>query len=201
MRNELQSAVDFLTDLLAKKVTEKKSEFFRQTLHRELVSHYQNHWFPEKPFKGSAYRCIRINHKMDPIIQKAGTNCGFTESELFALLPNEFTMWVDPREVSYRIGEEGSIGVVYTSEDAAAAELADLAAQQSSTTSSNNQNNNIQMQQEQQHRQQQQQHQQQQQQLHQNQDFFRSCKDQLRSYILPDETTMNLEYLSSFVAS
>lgn len=217
MRNELQRAVDFITDLLAKKTNVKKSEIFRQTLHRVLISHYQNHWFPEKPFKGSAYRCIRINHKMDPLIRQAGNNCGFTEKDLFAILPNEFTMWIDPREVSYRIGEEGSIGLIYEGSPEDNADPMPAPASPSSPSSSNNHHNNI-NQQETQHdntqhggqqaqQQQQQQYRQQHQLMQQQQqhsDFFRSCKDQLR-YIMPDSsdavTTMNLEYLSSFVAS
>lgn len=113
MKNELISAVDFLSELLSKKVPQNHADQFRASLLRALSTHYQDHWFPEKPFRGSAYRCIRINHKMDPIIAQAGAACGFTEEKLFSLFPNEFTMWVDPREVSYRIGEEGSIALLY----------------------------------------------------------------------------------------
>lgn len=75
--------------------------------------HYKHHWFPEKPFKGSGYRCIRINHKMDPIISKAASQIGLSLQQLYQLLPSELTLWVDPFEVSYRIGEDGSICVLY----------------------------------------------------------------------------------------
>uniref|UniRef100_A0A663MAJ0 BTG anti-proliferation factor 2 n=1 Tax=Athene cunicularia TaxID=194338 RepID=A0A663MAJ0_ATHCN len=76
-------------------------------------THYKHHWFPEKPFKGSGYRCIRINHKMDPIISKAASQIGLSLPQLYQLLPSELTLWVDPYEVSYRIGEDGSICVLY----------------------------------------------------------------------------------------
>uniref|UniRef100_A0A8C5TGV6 BTG anti-proliferation factor 2 n=1 Tax=Malurus cyaneus samueli TaxID=2593467 RepID=A0A8C5TGV6_9PASS len=75
--------------------------------------HYKHHWFPEKPFKGSGYRCIRINHRMDPIISKAARQIGLSLPQLYQLLPSELTLWVDPYEVSYRIGEDGSICVLY----------------------------------------------------------------------------------------
>uniref|UniRef100_A0A8C0VBV4 BTG anti-proliferation factor 2 n=1 Tax=Cyanistes caeruleus TaxID=156563 RepID=A0A8C0VBV4_CYACU len=75
--------------------------------------HYKHHWFPEKPFKGSGYRCIRINHRMDPIISKAASQIGLSLPQLYQLLPSELTLWVDPYEVSYRIGEDGSICVLY----------------------------------------------------------------------------------------
>ncbi|KAK1340849.1 hypothetical protein QTO34_017244 [Cnephaeus nilssonii] len=78
-----------------------------------LPKHYKHHWFPEKPCKGSGYRCIRINHKMDPLIGQAAQRIGLSSQELFRLLPSELTLWVDPYEVSYRIGEDGSICVLY----------------------------------------------------------------------------------------
>lgn len=77
------------------------------------TEHYKHHWFPEKPSKGSGYRCIRINHKMDPIISKAASQIGLGQPQLRQLLPSELTLWVDPYEVSYRIGEDGSICVLY----------------------------------------------------------------------------------------
>ncbi|EPY84070.1 protein BTG1 [Camelus ferus] len=78
-----------------------------------VTEHYKHHWFPEKPCKGSGYRCIRINHKMDPLIGQAAQRIGLSSQELFRLLPSELTLWVDPYEVSYRIGEDGSICVLY----------------------------------------------------------------------------------------
>lgn len=91
------------------------------SLHQNLIfsffiaDHYQHHWFPNAPYRGSGYRCIRINHKMDPLIGKAACTIGLTKEQLFSLLPSELTMWVDPYEVSYRIGEDGSICVLYES--------------------------------------------------------------------------------------
>lgn len=76
---------------------------------------YKHHWFPLAPSKGSGYRCIRINHKMDPLIGEAAGMIGLSHERLFQLLPSELTLWVDPFEVSYRIGENGSICVLYES--------------------------------------------------------------------------------------
>jgi protein Tob/BTG len=114
MRREVKSAVDFLSNILKnRQVGDLDVDNFRQTLHVMLCSHYQNHWFPEKPMKGSGYRCIRINHKMDPLLSQAGGQCGLSENELFELFPKELTLWIDPQEVSYRIGEDGSVGVIF----------------------------------------------------------------------------------------
>lgn len=52
---------------------------------------------------------------MDPLVGKAAYTIGLSIEKLFSLLPSELTMWVDPYEVSYRIGEDGSICVLYES--------------------------------------------------------------------------------------
>lgn len=115
MHIEVGSAAGFLTNLIRNRCNNPEQvEQFRECVQNVLCSHYDNHWFPEKPFKGSGYRCIRIvNNKMDPLISKAGDLCGIHNRQLLSLLPSELTMWIDPAEVSYRIGEEGSIGVIY----------------------------------------------------------------------------------------
>lgn len=56
---------------------------------------------------------------MDPLIGQAAQRIGLSSQELFRLLPSELTLWVDPYEVSYRIGEDGSICVLYESSPAA----------------------------------------------------------------------------------
>jgi len=123
MRQEVDSAAEFLAKILSThgirlNLDSERIQSFRRVLQVCMFDHYENHWFPDKPFKGSAYRCLRIvNQKMDPLISKAGAEIGLTESQLLDFLPAEFTMWVDPCEVSYRIGEEGSIGVLYGDEN------------------------------------------------------------------------------------
>ncbi|XP_015505921.1 protein BTG2, partial [Parus major] len=47
------------------------------------------------------------------IISKAARQIGLSLPQLYQLLPSELTLWVDPYEVSYRIGEDGSICVLY----------------------------------------------------------------------------------------
>ncbi|XP_025932986.1 protein BTG2 [Apteryx rowi] len=115
MAPEIAAAVGFISSLLRTRgcVSEQQLQVFSGALREALAEHYKHHWFPEKPFKGSGYRCIRINHKMDPIISKAASQIGLGLPQLYQLLPSELTLWVDPYEVSYRIGEDGSICVLY----------------------------------------------------------------------------------------
>uniref|UniRef100_F7F9L2 Protein BTG1 n=1 Tax=Monodelphis domestica TaxID=13616 RepID=F7F9L2_MONDO len=113
MIREIAAAVAFISKFLRTKglTSERQLQTFSQSLQELLAEHYKHHWFPEKPCKGSGYRCIRINHKMDPLIGQAAQRIGLSSQELFRLLP--LTLWVDPYEVSYRIGEDGSICVLY----------------------------------------------------------------------------------------
>jgi protein Tob/BTG len=118
MRVEVTSAANFLVRLLrlnkeSAVISDQQLEIYRSALIETLRIRYQEHWFPEKPCKGSGYRCIRINSKMDPILVQAGDLVGLPGQFLHTLFPSELTMWIDPMEVSYRIGENGSICVLY----------------------------------------------------------------------------------------
>lgn len=116
MKLELLSASNFLVHLirLAKRnVGETQLQKFRDSLIEVLKRRYRDHWFPEKPFKGSGYRCIRINGRMDPVIAQAAEVASLDSTQIHATFPSELTMWIDPLEVSYRIGENGSICVLY----------------------------------------------------------------------------------------
>jgi len=120
MRSEVESAANFLSDLIRNQFqsfNSQKLQLFRQTIIDKLLDSYNKHWFPEQPFKGSGYRCLRINHKMDPMLSRAGRQCGLEEQTLRSLFPNELTLWIDPNEVSNRIGENGSICVIYDQND------------------------------------------------------------------------------------
>lgn len=120
MKPEISAAVGFLSRFLRIKghVNDRQLQTFSQTLQDILAEQYKHHWFPDRPCKGSGYRCIRINHKMDPLVGQAAQRIGLTIQQLYVLLPSELTLWVDPFEVSYRIGEDGSICVLYESQPA-----------------------------------------------------------------------------------
>ncbi|XP_044531606.1 protein BTG2-like [Gracilinanus agilis] len=115
MLPEITTAVGFLSNLLRTQgcVSKQKLQVFSRALQEALTEHYKHHWFPEKPLKGSGYHCILINNKMDPIISKVARQSGLSLPQLYHLLPSELILWVDPYEVSYRIGEDGLICVLY----------------------------------------------------------------------------------------
>ncbi len=108
MKTEVQCACAFFCRMLQQKSLPLQfADVFRNKLEDLLLARFENHWDASNPNKGSAYRCIRINTKMDPIVEAAAKVTGLTNISKY--LPQEFTMWVDPDEVSYRFGEDGSI--------------------------------------------------------------------------------------------
>ena len=117
MKLEIESAVNFVIHLVRlssrKKVSEQKLKKFSVCLQNILQRRYEFHWFPERPFKGSGFRAIRIFHCMDPVLKQAGEQCGISPKFLTASLPLELTIWIDPQEVSYRIGSDSSIHLIY----------------------------------------------------------------------------------------
>jgi len=118
MRSEIDSAAGFISSLLRsrKVLSPQDLDRFVDSLRQVLLSRYCDHWFPDKPCKGSAFRCIRIvKRRIDPVLAMAALSAGIDESSLLAVLPSELTLWVDPNEVCYRIGEDGSIGSLFTS--------------------------------------------------------------------------------------
>jgi len=115
MLKEISSAVDFVSGILRKSecMTKEQLEMFSKALSSLLIARYDGHWYEEHPLRGCGYRCMRNNSQLNPILVQAGDACGVSERDLKKSLPSELTIWVDPREVTFRIGDEGSIGILH----------------------------------------------------------------------------------------
>lgn len=117
MRLEIQSACNFIVHLLRLKrqnICEPQLSKFNDNLIQVLQRRYRDHWFPDKPYKGSGYRCIRFNsYAVDPMIIQAGESSGLSKEFLVANLPDNLMMWIDPLDVSYRIGEYSCIYTLF----------------------------------------------------------------------------------------
>ncbi|XP_034235290.1 protein BTG4-like [Thrips palmi] len=107
MRDEISAAVLFLVRLIerSENFNSAQLERFKTHLSDLLMQRFENHWFPDKPFKGQGYRCIRVNEcsRRDAILERAAVACGLKYEDL--KLPVELTIWVDPKEVCCRFGE------------------------------------------------------------------------------------------------
>uniref|UniRef100_A0A3Q4BL74 Anti-proliferative protein domain-containing protein n=1 Tax=Mola mola TaxID=94237 RepID=A0A3Q4BL74_MOLML len=100
MKREVKAGADFLKRLAVARgdLDEAKAEVFAEKLQELLCDKYVNHWYPDSPSKGQAYRCIRINNgAVCEVVLKACKECEVTPSALG--LPPEITLWIDPQEV------------------------------------------------------------------------------------------------------
>jgi protein Tob/BTG len=109
MKTEVQCGCEFISKLLTQRhLPIQFSRPFRRRMEELLMERYRNHWDPSNPNRGSAYRCIRINGcRLDPVVREAAKVTGLTNISEY--LPSQLTLWIDPADVSYRFGEDGSI--------------------------------------------------------------------------------------------
>ncbi|XP_053187565.1 protein BTG4 [Scomber japonicus] len=110
MKEEIAAAVFFVARLVKRYgcLDNDSREHFAAALTSVLFEKYKNHWHPNTPTKGQAYRCLRMNRVrlQDPVLQQACERSRVQYDDLG--LPQELTVWVDPGEVSCRYGEHST---------------------------------------------------------------------------------------------
>jgi protein Tob/BTG len=115
MKDEIREGVEFLRQFLAKYggLTQSQIDTFAIKLTSLLEQRYVNHWYENNPMKGQAFRCLRLKRSesyMDPVLEKILKETGLSLNQLG--LPNDFTLWIDPGEVSVRFGDQ--VGFTYS---------------------------------------------------------------------------------------
>ncbi|XP_030648814.1 protein BTG4 [Chanos chanos] len=110
MKEEIAATVFFVARLAKKhgKLDRAQREKFAVALTSVLFENYKNHWYPDNPSKGQAFRCLRMNKAQvrDPVLEQACRQSDIDYDDLG--LPKEMTIWVDPGEVSCRYGEKST---------------------------------------------------------------------------------------------
>nr|CAD7402295.1 unnamed protein product [Timema cristinae] len=114
MHIEVQVALNFVISYLYNKLPRRRVNIFGEELEKALKDKFKGHWYPEKPFKGSAFRCLKTGDPVDPVLERAARESGVPIQDVLENLPQELAVWVDPGEVSYRIGEKGSVKVLFS---------------------------------------------------------------------------------------
>lgn len=111
---EIQVAVKFIVSCMYGKLPRRRADVFAEELSVAIQTKFQGHWYADQPTKGSAYRCLHFTSKeVDPVFQKASEASNIPFSEVSTYIPSELSVWVDPGEVSYQIGEKGTQSVLY----------------------------------------------------------------------------------------
>ncbi|XP_066595936.1 protein Tob1-like [Prorops nasuta] len=114
MHIEVQVALNFVISYLYNKLPRRRVNIFGEELEKALKDKFKGHWYPEKPFKGSAFRCLKTGDPVDPVLEKAAKESGVPIQDILENLPAELAVWVDPGEVSYRIGEMNAVKILYS---------------------------------------------------------------------------------------
>lgn len=117
MQLEIQVALNFIISYLYNKLPRRRVNIFGEELERLLKKKYEGHWYPDKPYKGSGYRCIHVGEKVDPVIEQAAKESGLDIDDVRSNLPQDLSVWIDPFEVSYQIGEKGPVKVLYVDDN------------------------------------------------------------------------------------
>ena len=117
MHVEIKVAQDFVLNFLFNKLPRRRVNLFGEELESALRDKFADHWYPDKPFKGSAYRCLKITDPADPVLNRAARESGNPVTDIIENLPADLAIWIDPGEVSYRIGEKGSVKILYSEND------------------------------------------------------------------------------------
>lgn len=113
MHLEVKVALNFIVSYLYNKLPRRRADLFGEELEKILVSRFVGHWYPEAPLRGSAFRCIHLGAQRDPVVELAAKRSGLDTEEVHANVPAELSVWIDPYEVSYQIGEKGAVKVLY----------------------------------------------------------------------------------------
>ena len=114
MHIEVQVALNFVISYLYNKLPRRRVNIFGEELEKALKDKFKGHWYPEKPFKGSAFRCLKTGDPIDRVLERAAKESGVPIQDILENLPSELAVWVDPGEVSYRIGETSVIKILYS---------------------------------------------------------------------------------------
>ncbi|CAN8002706.1 unnamed protein product, partial [Ixodes hexagonus] len=107
MQVEIQVALNFLVSFLYNKLPRRRVNQFAEELDRALRRKFRGHWYPDKPYRGSAFRCVKTSPPLDPVFQVAARESGLDLRDVRENLPPDLSIWIDPGEVSYRLGEKG----------------------------------------------------------------------------------------------
>ena len=115
MRLEITSAANFLVHLMGDNLKMKDKERFRKSLIQVLHRRYRGHWMPDKPFNGCGFRAIRIREGyFDGCVELACEEAYIPTAKVRKALPSNIMFWIDPFEVTYRIGDFGCLVEIYS---------------------------------------------------------------------------------------
>ena len=120
MKLELQSVANFLTHLLTEVLTKEEQDRFQAACEDFLTRRFQSSWDPEKPWRGSGYRALRLNaFEFEPVISQICLMSHLSIAPVQRALGKfPCVLFTDPLDVSYKM-EDGPLISLYSKGDQA----------------------------------------------------------------------------------
>jgi len=82
MKEEIEAAANWWSSQLAKKVSSPDIvKAFHRALVEELTTQYTGHWYEKDPQRGSGYRSLSFDQRLDPLLVRAGKKAGLQNLE------------------------------------------------------------------------------------------------------------------------
>ena len=113
MLQEIDKAIVFLSSYLYNKLPRRRVDQLVEFLRIEMKAAFRLHWHPQNPELGTAYRCLKFDESVDPMVARCARKSGIPENEILASLPTDLHVWVDPGLVSYRTGETETVHYLF----------------------------------------------------------------------------------------
>lgn len=121
---EILAACGLVARLLERALGDADAIAVGERLATLLRAKYADHWHPATPTVGSGHRCLHSSQgRADPVVQEAMAAVVRAASSLRAATETlgAVTIWVDPGNVSMRVGEQGGITQIFGDESPAPA--------------------------------------------------------------------------------
>lgn len=109
MHSEVACAARFLAQTL--RLDSVRADAFASALAADLERRFAGHWHPTMPHRGSGFRALHYTAATgysDDALARAARAAGIDLTST-SLLPPNLTVWIDPNEVSIRVGELGGV--------------------------------------------------------------------------------------------
>lgn len=103
MHIEVQVALNFVISYLYNKLPRRRVNIFGEELDKALKDKFRGHWYPERPCRGSAFRCLKTGGPLDPVVERAARESGVPVRDVLEHLPRDLAVWVDPGKIILEI--------------------------------------------------------------------------------------------------
>ncbi|KAI0229718.1 hypothetical protein L0F63_003496 [Massospora cicadina] len=112
MEIEITNAFDLILRMInaPNLLTDDQIAAWRAVFIEELTKRFVDHWLPDSPFQGNAYRSLTVlNGEVDPLLLEICQLAGVPPAILTNALPKELVIWIDPYTVAYRTGDQSPV--------------------------------------------------------------------------------------------